>query len=163
MENPQSLYNLANIFADLRNRDDLNPEILQDTLDSISASIGDKADNIASWMEQLQKDVDFDAKKIKIMQQDKRSKENKIKSLNDYLVSSIDQAGIKNLRTEKYHISARNYRASTIVEDVNKLSPDYVETVTTYKPDKTKIYQKLKAGEDVPGARLVPNRKAVIK
>lgn len=163
MENPQSLYDMATVFKDLESRDDLNPEILKDTLDSLTDSMADKVDHIASWMDSNQKDIDFYDKKIKMLRQAKTSLENKNKSLNRYVVDSMDQAGIKNLRTPNFRISTRNYRASTIVEDVNRLSPDYVEEVTTFKPDKTKIYQKLKAGEKVSGAHLEPNRKAVIK
>mgnify|MGYP000866488103 CR=1 FL=1 len=163
LKKSQSLYDMATIFNDLQNRDDLNPEILKDTLDSLTDSMADKIDHIASWMDANQKDSDFYSKKIKLLQQAKKSVDNKNKSLNHYIVDSMDQAGIKNLKTPHFRISMRSFRQSTVVEDVSKLSPDYVDVVTTYKPNKTKIYKKLKTGEKVLGAHLEPNRKAVIK
>ena len=163
MQNPTSLYNLADTFSQLQDRDDLNPEILKDTLDSIQASMADKIDHIADWMDSNQKDIDFYEKKIKLLQQAMKSLKSKNKSLNRYIVDSMDQANIKNLHTPNHIISTRNYRQSTVIDDESKLPVDFIEKQVTYKPRKDDIYRKLKAGDEVPGARLEPNRKAVIK
>ncbi|MBU9788931.1 siphovirus Gp157 family protein [Lentilactobacillus sp. G22-6] len=163
MQNPDSLYNLASTYQELQSRDDLDPEAIKDTLDSINDSMADKIDNIASWIDSNNSDIDFLAKKIKFLQQSKKSLENKNKSLNQYIVDSLDQANLKKIKTDNHIVTTRNYRASTVIEDIHDLPVDYIEHVVTDKPKKTEIYQKLKAGEDVPGARLVPNRKAVIK
>lgn len=163
MQNPDSLYNLASTYQELQSRDDLDPEAIKDTLDSINDSMADKIDNIASWIDSNNSDIDFLAKKIKFLQQSKKSLENKNKSLNQYIVDSLDQANLKKIKTDNHIVTTRNYRASTVIEDIHDLPVDYIERVVTDKPKKTEIYQKLKAGEEVSGARLVPNRKAVIK
>ncbi|GHP13005.1 hypothetical protein YK48G_04300 [Lentilactobacillus fungorum] len=163
MQNPNSLYNLASTYQELQNRDDLDPEAIKDTLDSINDSMGNKIDNIASWIDSNNADIDFYAKKIKLLQQAKKSLENKNKSLNQYIVDSLDQANMKKIKTDNHIVTTRNYRASTVIDDVHDLPIDYIERVVTDKPKKKEIYDQLKAGEEVPGARLVPNRKAVIK
>ncbi|MDM7493105.1 siphovirus Gp157 family protein [Lentilactobacillus kefiri] len=163
MQNLNSLYSLADTFRELQSRDDLDPAAIKDTLDAINDSMADKVDNIASWMDSNDADIDFYTKKIKLLQQAKKSLESKNKSLNQYIVDSLDQANMKKIKTDNHIVTTRNYRASTVIEDIHDLPVDYIERVVTDKPKKTEIYQKLKAGEDVPGARLVPNRKAVIK
>lgn len=163
MQNLNSLYSLADTFRELQSRDDLDPAAIKDTLDAINDSMADKIDNIASWMDSNDADIDFYTKKIKLLQQAKKSLESKNKSLNQYIVDSLDQANMKKIKTDNHIVTTRNYRASTVIEDIHDLPVDYIERVVTDKPKKTEIYQKLKAGEDVPGARLVSNRKAVIK
>lgn len=163
MQNPSNLYNMASSYESLKGRDDLDQEAMQDTLNSILDSMGVKIDNIASLMDSNKSDIDFLDKKIKLLTSTKKALINQNKWLNGYIVDSLDQAHMKRIRTDNHIITTRNYRASTIIEDEDKIPVDYVEIVKTQKADKKAIYEKLKAGEDVPGARLVPNRKAVIK
>lgn len=163
MQNLNSLYSLADTFRELQSRDDLDPAAIKDTLDAINDSMADKIDNIASWMDSNNADIDFYTKKIKLLQQAKKSLESKNKSLNQYIVDSLDQANMKKIKTDNHIVTTRNYRASTVIEDEHKIPVDFVEIVKTQKIDKKAIYEKLKNGEEVPGAMLTPNRKAVIK
>ena len=158
-----NLYEMATNYRDLTNRDDLNPDTIADTLDSLTDSMNVKVDNIASWIDENTADIDFLDKRMKSLREEKQ----RLKSLNDrlnhYLADTLDQAEIKKLTTDQHIVSVRNCRASTVVNDPEKLTADFVKEVHEYQPDKTAIYKALSAGKNVPGAHLEPNRKAVIK
>lgn len=158
-----NLYEMATNYRDLTNRDDLNPDTIADTLDALTDSMNVKVDNIASWIDENQADIEFAKKRIKDLQAEKKRLEGLNDRLNGYLADTLDQAGIKKLTTDQHIVSVRNYRASTVVSEPDKLTADYVKEVHEYQPDKTAIYKALSAGKNVPGAHLEPNRKAVIK
>ena len=158
-----NLYEMATNYRDLTNRDDLNPDIIADTLDALTDSMNVKVDNIASWIDENAADIDFLDKRMKSLREEKQ----RLKSLNDrlnhYLADTLDQAEIKKLTTDQHLVSVRNYRASTVISSPGLLTADYVKEVHEYQPDKTAICKALSAGKNVPGAHLEPNRKAVIK
>lgn len=158
-----NLYEMATNYRDLTNRDDLNPDTIADTLDALTDSMNVKIDNIASWIDENQADIEFAKKRIKDLQAEKKRLEGLNDRLNGYLADTLDQAGIKKLTTDQHIVSVRNYRASTVVSEPDKLTADFVKEVHEYQPDKTAIYKALSAGKNVPGAHLEPNRKAVIK
>lgn len=158
-----NLYEMVTNYRDLTNRDDLDPDTVVDTLDALTDSMNVKIDNIASWIDENQADIEFAKKRIKDLQAEKKRLEGLNDRLNGYLADTLDQAGIKKLTTDQHIVSVRNYRASTVVSEPDKLTADYVKEVHEYQPDKTAIYKALSAGKNVPGAHLEPNRKAVIK
>ncbi|MGA3416773.1 siphovirus Gp157 family protein [Lactiplantibacillus plantarum] len=158
-----NLYEMATNYRDLTNRDDLDPDTVVDTLDALTDSMNVKIDNIASWIDENQADIEFAKKRIKDLQAEKKRLEGLNDRLNGYLADTLDQAGIKKLTTDQHLVSVRNYRASTVISSPGLLTADYVKEVHEYQPDKTAIYKALSAGKNVPGAHLEPNRKAVIK
>lgn len=158
-----NLYEMATNYRDLTNREDLDPETINDTLDALTDSMNVKVDNIASWIDENAADIEFANKRIKELQAEKKRLEGLNERLNGYLADTLDQAEIKKLTTDQHIVSVRNYRASTVIVDPEKLTADFVKEVHEYQPDKTAIYKALSAGESVPGAHLEPNRKAVIK
>ena len=106
-----NLFELNEKYHELEQRDDLDPETLKDTLDSINDSREVKLDNIANWIENNQADIDFLDKKIKQLQADKKSLVNRTKSLMEYMTTAIDDSGLKELKTENHILKPRNYRA----------------------------------------------------
>ncbi|MDV2576929.1 siphovirus Gp157 family protein [Lactiplantibacillus plantarum] len=58
-----NLYEMATNYRDLTNRDDLNPDTIADTLDALTDSMNVKVDNIASWIDENQANIDFLDKK----------------------------------------------------------------------------------------------------
>lgn len=158
-----NLYEMATNYRDLTNRDDLDPDTVVDTLDALTDSMNVKIDNIASWIDENQSNIDFLDKKMKLFREEKQRLKNLNGRLNHYVADTLDQAGIKKLTTDQHLVSVRNYRASTVISSPGLLTADYVKEVHEYQPDKMAIYKALSAGKNVPGAHLEPNRKAVIK
>lgn len=140
-------------------------DYLIDTLDAIADAREVKFDNIANWIERNENDIEFYDKKIKELQQAKKILKNKNTSLMRYLTTSIDEAGLKEVRTDNHILKPRNYKASVKVDDIMALPEEYrfEEVKTEWKKDTKALYNDLKQGKEIKGARLEPNRKVVIK
>ena len=158
-----NLFELNEKYRELEQRDDLDPETLKDTLDSINDSREVKLDNIANWIENNQADIDFLDKKIKQLQAEKKSLVNRTKSLMEYMTTAIDDSGLKELKTENHILKPRNYRASVYISNEKDIPSEFVKFKAVETIDKKAIYELLKNGETVRGAELKPNRKTVIK
>ena len=158
-----NLFELNEKYRELEQHDDLDPETLKDTLDSINDSREVKLDNIANWIENNQADIDFLDKKIKQLQADKKSLVNRTKSLMEYMTTAIDDSGLKELKTENHILKPHNYRASVYISDEKEIPSEFIKFKAVESIDKKSIYELLKNGETVRGAELKPNRKTVIK
>ena len=158
-----NLFELNEKYRELEQRDDLDPETLKDTLDSINDSREVKLDNIANWIEKNQAQIDFLDKKIKQLQADKKSLVNRTKSLMEYMTTAIDDSGLKELKTANHILKPRNYRASVYIRNEKEIPSEFIKFKAVESIDKKSIYELLKNGEIVRGAELKPNRKTVIK
>ncbi len=158
-----NLFELNDNYKELASRDDLDPTILKDTLDAIQDDRKSKLDNLATWADQLKSEIDFMSDKKKSWEDEITYRKNKLAWIKQYITDVLDDAGIKRLTTDNHLLSARNFKASTIIDSDEKLPDKFKVTETTTKPDKKAIYKALKSGEEVPGAHLKPNRNTVIK
>lgn len=159
-----NLFELNDSFRALQDRDDLDPTVPADSLDAIQDTREVKWDNIATWIDRNNATEEWIAKRIKELQDKKKYLENQSKNLMTYLTDSIDDAGFKEARTDNHILKPRNYKASVVISTPDKLPMTFVhtETKTISRPDKKALYAALKAGQEVPAAKLVPNRKTVI-
>lgn len=157
-----NLYELNDQYKAIQEMD-LDPEVMRDTLAAIKDSREVKLDNIANWIEQLKRDSEFYADKIKSLQEAKRHDKAQMQSLMQYMTDVLDDSGIKKLHTKNHILSTRNFRQSVEVENISKIPESFIKRKEEIHPDKTAIYQALKAGQKVPGTKLVPNRKTIIK
>lgn len=158
-----NLFELNDNYKILANRDDLDPTILKDTLDTIKDDRRNKLDNLATWADRLKSEIEFLDAKQKSWREEITYRKNKLTWIKKYITDVLDDAGIKKMATENHLLSARNFKASTIIDSDKKLPDKFKITETTTKPDKQAIYEALKAGEEVPGAHLKANRNTVIK
>lgn len=158
-----NLFELNDNYKELASRDDLDPTILKDTIDAIQDDRKSKLDNLATWADQLKSEIDFMSEKKKSWEDEITYRKNKVAWIKQYITDVLDDAGIKRLTTDNHLLSTRNFKASTIIDSDEKLPDKFKVTETTTKPDKKAIYKALKAGEEVPGAHLKPNRNTVIK
>ena len=164
-----SLYELSDAYKRLRDMEEeidgetLTEKTYLDTLESIEEPLKDKANNIAKLIKKLTSDVAEKKEKIAVWQGSKKTDENKAEWLKHYLTQELDHAGIKKLETEDFILSPRNFKASTVVESLDLLPDKFKNTKVEVTPDKSEIYTAIKAGDEVPGAHLEPNRNVVIK
>jgi DNA integrity scanning protein DisA with diadenylate cyclase activity len=158
-----NLFELTDKYRELANRDDLDPEMIKDTLDSIEDTFNSKVDNIATWIERNQMNVDWLTKKIQELRELQTSLKNKNKQLNQYLTDVIDNAGYKEVKTDNHILKPRNYRPSVIVSDESVVPDSYKNVEQVTKIDKKLLYEDLKNGKDIDGVELKPSRKVVIK
>lgn len=158
-----NLFQMNENIEALKNRDDLDPEAIADTLEALELSRDEKLDGVAAWIENLDSDVDFIAKKKRELDAAKKDKEDKRERLMAFMTRALDDAGVKELRTDHHLLKPRNYAARVVVTDAGALPVEFMKEETTYKPKKAEIGKALKAGRQIAGAHLEPNRKTVIK
>ena len=156
-----NLFEINTKIQELKDKD-IDPEVLEDTLDSLELTRNDKLDGLAGWYDSNKSDIDWIAEKIKAFMDEKKRLTNQNKRIMDYMTQTIDDSGMKQIKTENHILKPRNYRASTIVEDASLLPSTYKKEETVEKIDKKLLYQDLKAGIEVKGAHLKPVRKTTI-
>lgn len=161
-----NLFELGQQYQELADREDLDPTVLADTLDSIEDTWNSKANNIARWIESLDSEVDWLAKKKRSINDELSYRKNLRANLMTYLTSAIDDRGLKEVHTDDYILRPRNYKQRTVIDDESKIPNEYrnyEKYQGMYDIKKNDVYKALKDGKDVPGAHLKPNRSTVIK
>lgn len=159
-----NLFEINSAIAEIKAKD-LDPEVLADTLESLELARDVKLDGIANWIENNKSDINWITDKISQLSKEKKRLTNQNDRLMAFLTSQIDATGYKQLKTENHILAPRNYKDKTIIDAEYDIPAAYREITFEAKVhiDKNAIYRALKAGENVTGARLEPNRKTIIK
>lgn len=159
----EKLYELADKYKELSEREDLDPEVLQDTLDSINDAIEDKADNIAAWIDELTNAAKRKKAKADEWKASAKADLNRAESLKQYLIQELTHAGKKKMETDRFLLSTRNNAPSTVIDDETLIPDTFKNTKVTESVDKTAIKEAIKLGKDVPGAHLQASQSITIK
>lgn len=159
-----NLFEINEAIKQIADRDDIDPQTLKDTLDSLELTRDEKLDGLAGLIERDIANIAFLAKKIKELAEQKSHLEKQKDNLQKYITDVIDNAHIKQLQTKHYLLKTRGARQKTIISDEKKLPDKYKITKVTEstKVNTNQIYKDLKDGVEVPGAHLEPNRRTVI-
>ena len=105
-----NLFKLNENYRVLENNDELDPQVIKDTLDSFQDARDVKLDNLATLIEKTNEDAEQVSNKVKQLQEQKKVLENKAKSLMGYMTDVLDDANIKQLHTKNYILKTRNFR-----------------------------------------------------
>lgn len=146
---------------------EIDENIWHDTMESLDGELEEKLDAMEYVMKNYENDLAVlqkEEERLKEVVKNKKAVENRIKSLKGFMAYFLDQAGKKKVTTDNHIYSIRNFKASVETND-DELPDEYIveHTKVERKPDKNRLYKELKAGAEIPGAWLKPNRKAVIK
>lgn len=141
----------------------LDSQTYEDTLESLMDNFEYKAENVASWIERNNKEIELFKEKAKNFREEISRLEALNVRLNNLLKDAMDALGWKRMVTDNHIITTRNYKASVVIDDEEEIPSEFKYTKEETKIDKQAIYDRLKQGKDVPGAELKENRKAVIK
>lgn len=149
-----------------RDAGEIDDKVWQDTMEAIDGELEDKLDAMEYVMEGYENDLvvlQKEEERLKEVVKNKKSVENRIKNFKRFMGYFLEAAGKKKVTTDNHIYSIRNLKAS--VETNDDLPDEYIveHTKVERKPDKNRLYKELKAGAEIPGAWLKPNRKAVIK
>ncbi|RMC46542.1 siphovirus Gp157 family protein [Lactobacillus sp. ESL0230] len=157
-----NLFEINDSIKQIVDRDDIDPQALKDTLDTLELTRDEKLDGLAGLIERDTADIDFLTNKIKQLTEQKRHYEKQKDNLLKYMTEVIDNAGVKQVQTKHYILKPRNYRQKTIISDEQKIPTEYRVKKEVISINKVKLYTDLKNGLSVPGAYLEPNRKTII-
>ena len=150
-----TLYELTNEYLellDMMQDPDVDPEVLQDTMEAVGGDLEVKADSYVIVMKELQAQADKFKNEIERLTKQKTSIENNIKRMKENLLSSMQAIGKDKLPTEHFKLSiAKNggLQPLKITGDV----PD-VFMIMEPKPDMKRIREALEEGFEPDWAHL---------
>lgn len=143
------LYELTEAYKNIY---ELEDESLNETLDTIKGAIEEKAVNMAYVIKNIDGDIDAIDKEINRLQERKKSAKNKQTSLKNYLKGSMEQLGIKKLKTPVFSFNIQKNTPALIVEDESKIDDKYFIVEKTL--DKKTVKDLIKQGAEIEGASL---------
>ena len=156
------LYELADRYTRLLEMaEEMDPEALADTLESLEDSIEEKVENTAKVIKSIEADISAIDEEIKRLQAMKSARKNNIDRLKVYLKEQLELVGMDKVKGKLFTVSVQNNPAKLVVKDVSKLQGYLVEQEP--KVDSTRLKKDLKAGLEVDGVELVQERSLRIR
>ena len=147
-----NLYELSIAFQEVQNME-LDPEVMQDTLDSIEGAIENKAENIAKLIRNLESDVSAYKEEEDRLKTKRQATENKVKWLKTYLEDNMKLTGKTKFKSGMFNFSIQKNPVSVNILD-ERIIPEEFLIPQLPKIDKTALKDVLKNGVEVPGAEL---------
>ncbi|EAW7204205.1 siphovirus Gp157 family protein [Listeria innocua] len=156
-----TLYSIQGKYQQLLNlAEQLDPELLKDTLESIDDELETKAENVAFVIKELEGQSLILEKETKRLAERKNTINNNVKRLKQSLFDAMITANKQKIKTDLFTLDIRKNPPSIIVEDESKLLNYLIEQPK--KLDKTKLGDDLKKGIEVPGAKIIQTERLQI-
>ncbi|ECB9394481.1 hypothetical protein AJL01_09895 [Listeria monocytogenes] len=157
-----TLYSIQGKYQQLLNlAEQLDPELLKDTLESIDDELETKAENVAFVIKELEGQSLILEKETKRLAERKNTINNNVKRLKQSLFDAMITAKKQKIKTNLFTLDIRKNPPSLIVEDESKLLNYLIEQPK--KLDKTKLGDDLKKGIEVPGAKIIQTERLQIR
>ncbi|EKZ3628192.1 siphovirus Gp157 family protein [Listeria monocytogenes] len=157
-----TLYDIQDKYQQLLNlAEQLDPELLKDTLESIDDELETKAENVAFVIKELEGQALVLETEIKRLSERKTTINNNIKRLKQSLQDAMEAANKPKIKTNLFTLGIRKSPPSVAVEDESKLNAYLVEQPK--KLDKTRLKDDLKKGIEVPGAKIIQTERLQIR
>lgn len=153
---------LANRLADTTDEDGIVDMGLLPVVSEAKELVESKAVSIGCVVKQLstyKAQIDEEIKRLIAMS---KTLGNRIDYLTDATSEVLQACGIERIDGIKSVISFR-HSEQTIIDDESEIPDEYMATKITVTPDKTKIKNAIKAGQAIPGARVIEKRNIQIK
>lgn len=156
------LYELTkNYFVLWQQLDDMDPEILEAKLQECEGQIEEKAENIAKLIKSIDADVDALKTEEKRLSDRRKALENKKDRVKTYLEKQLEFAGMEKVKTTTFTVAMQNNPASVNIFSEDSIPEQFI--MYEKKISKADILEKLKAGEEVPGAILQQSKSLRIR
>lgn len=153
--------NAADKLADL----DLDPQTIEDTLESLSGDLEVKATNTAMLIRNLEASAAAIGDAEAQMAARRKALENRAKRIKDYVLANMMVAGIQKIECPYFKLAVRDNPAAVEVYEPGLIPANFMRQPDPPPPavDKTAIKEALKAGHDVPGCKLTVGKRLEIK
>lgn len=155
------LYKIANEYASLMS-EDLDPEIIADTLEGIEFEFEQKVEQLLAVIKNTAALSDALKAESKSLAERAKAADNRIDSIKRYIAECMEKTERKKITAGIHSLTVRAPSQSVEIEDCNLLPVELVEYETTAKPDKNAIKALLKSGAEVPGASLKYGKPSLI-
>ena len=150
------LYELAENYLNLQElleNEEVDQNLITKALDEVGGELEDKAENIAKLIKTLDVDINGYKAEEKRLADKRKSLENRVKSLKEYLDSAMKLTGKKKFKGQLFSFNIQKNPPSVNVTDEQIIpSKYYVQQDPVL--DKKTLLADLKAGEVIPGAEI---------
>ncbi len=155
-----TLYELTGKYNQLLElSEDIDPKLFNDTMDSITDVINDKAVSYVKVMKDMDQKISEIQGQMEPFEKEAKRLQKRIDSitknknrLKGVLSDSMEETNTPKIKTAEFTIWIQNNQPALHIVDESKI-PAYLSKTTTV-PDKTRIKQLLKEGKEIPGAEL---------
>lgn len=141
---------------------EIDQETFEATLAGVKGEIEVKAEKILAVDRQLASESDQLDQEIKRLQAMKRVRDNARDHLRSYLQINMDQSGIDKISCPLFTITLSKPKPKLDITDEDLLPSEYVDVQVQSKPKRSEILADLKAGKEIPGARIIDSARAVL-
>ena len=134
-------------------------ESIEDTLESITTVLEDKADNIACFIKNLTAEVDAIKAEEQKLAKRRKAKERQIVRVTNYLANTLLASGYTSVETTRNKISFRGSEAVAIPDErafIEWATKEHDELLTYGKPtvNRTAVKAALDSGAEISGAYI---------
>lgn len=156
-----SLYQISQKFIDLENKliesggeIDEEKELI---LKEITELLQTKVDGCVGFVQRQNDVLSAIDGRIDYLNGIKAARKKALERFSGYVVSCMDHMKVVKLEGELSKITIRKPAKVVMITNEDDLPIDClnIQTITTKKPDKKLIKQKLEAGEEIPGAKII--------
>jgi hypothetical protein len=151
------LYEISGRLRELSSMDATDEDFavaIRDTMEGIEGEFNDKAVSVSHAILNLDSDAQAIDREIKRLQDRKKILTNRRDHIREYLRGNMEACEIKKITCPLFSITLAKGRDNVVIDDQDELPDDLMRVKTIMEPDKTEIFRRLKAGEEVKGARL---------
>ena len=141
---------------------DADEEIIRDTLESLQGDIEDKAEGYGMVIAQLNAEAEM--LMVESVRLSKRAKTalNNADRLKRRLQAALTEMELKKLKTNHFNFSIRKNAASVVIIPDTEIPDEYLVKQDP-KVDKGKVKEALKAGKDLPFAKLEATESLIMR
>ena len=157
-----NLYELASNYQTVLNMlydEDVDEEMILDTLEAIEGEIEDKADNYAYIIAEILNDANACKKEKDRLEKRQKNLENKAKNLKKNLAEIMKNTGKTNFKTQLHTFRIQKNGGKRALTIDGEVPDEYQKTII--ENDTDKIRQALENGENLPFAHLEPREESL--
>lgn len=144
---------------------DLPDDVIADTLEAMAGDIQVKAQNVAFVIRNCESFAAQIKEAEEAMAARRKAIENRAQRIKNYLLANMQACGISKIDCPEFKIAIRKNPAAVVIDAEGQIPCDlfvYPEAPPP-RPDKKAIADRIKAGEEVPGAHLEQSERLEIK
>ena len=151
----------ADKLADL----DLDEQTIADTLEGMSGALEVKAQNVVMFARNLEATATAIKEAETAMAARRKAIEHRAAGLRRYALSAMQVAGVQSIECPYFKLSVRKNPPAVEVFDAAQIPAQFMRTPEPPPPapDKKAITEAIKAGKEVPGARLVSGERLEVR
>ncbi len=152
-------------FERLAESGELDPQVIADTLESLDGELNDKAVTIAQFTRNLDATAQAVSEAGKAMLARAERIRKRAESIRAYLLFQLEFAQVSKIESPWFVIQVKRNPPTVVIDDEAAVPPEFIvqPDPPAPRPDKAAIKDAIKAGRDVPGARLVQSDRLEIR